>query len=532
MARGSELTLALEDEVYGWLEGIRQPELLTEPERAEGPTRLRRFARVALPASLRPAFGPGCQFACAPLRTVDGRRPGVLVVYNANPRRAWMHGGSIAEPHLPFLDLLARHAEHAIESSLLTESLRERSAQLASSLEALESTQAALLQSQKMEAIGRLAGGVAHDFNNLLTVILGYASTLALSLPRESPHFDNARRIVDAARRASGITSQLLALGRRQVQAPEALDLAAQAQRLVELLRRLVGEHIEIALELDRSLPCVRADRSQVEQILLNLVVNARDAMPGGGRMRIVTRACRPEDAARCDRVLEPVAFGVLEVHDSGMGMDEATCSRIFEPFFTTKSPGEGTGLGLAVVYGIVRQSGGQVLVASAPGQGSVFTVLLPFASGVAASDDGEAAPEPVAELAATPARIMVVEDEPGIRGVVAASLRRAGFTVELAADGVEALTALRGAAALPELLLTDVSMPRMSGFQLAREAREAYPSVRIAFMSGYFGERAGAAVPGPFLGKPFAPEELVRFVRAQLAPQVGVEAPPESAAS
>jgi signal transduction histidine kinase len=522
--RVGERRLPADPGVHAWLAALTQP-VIVRPEAVPAGAPPERFARALLGGLEQPWGGAGCELACAPFRRADGRRAGVMVAY-ASHRRAAAHGGRLGEERLPFLDVLALHTEHAIATSRLTESLRERSEQLAASLEALENTQAALLQSQKMEAIGRLAGGVAHDFNNLLTVILGYASTLTLSLPPETPTHENARRIVDAARRASGITGQLLALGRRQVQTPERLDLAEQAQRLVDLLRRLVGEHIGIELEFDRELPHVRADRSQLEQILLNLVVNARDAMPRGGRMRIVTRRASPADAARCDGPLDPGAFGVLEVHDDGVGMDELTRSRIFEPFFTTKPAGQGTGLGLAVVYGIVRQSGGQVLVTSTPGAGSVFTVLLPCAPEGPASDEGPRAEDaPAADDALPAARIMVAEDEPGIRGVIAAALMRAGFEVEVVADGEEALAGMR--AAPPALLLTDVSMPRMGGFQLARVVREELPNVRVAFMSGYFGDRAGVAIPGPFLTKPFAPDELVRFVRAQLRPAAGADGAP-----
>ncbi len=506
----------VEPDVQAWLASVDGPGLtLAAKDGADAPAM--RFARTLLPEPLAAGVGPQAQLSYTPLRGVDGRHPGLIVTYASHRRPAFIHEGHFGEEHLPFLELLALHAEHAIGNSVLTESLRERSAQLAASLAELEAAQNALVQSQKMEAIGRLAGGVAHDFNNLLTVILGYASTLTLSLPKDSSHYDNARRVVDAARRASGITSQLLALGRRQVQSPEDLDLAEQAQRLIDLLRRLVGEEIEIELRLDRSLGRVRADRSQLEQILLNLVVNARDAMPQGGRMRIVTRRAQPVDAARCDAPLDPAGFGVLEVQDTGIGMDEQTRSRIFEPFFTTKSPGQGTGLGLAVVYGIVKQSGGQVLVGSEPGRGSAFTVLLPLSRDGAAAPAGTASTEPAADEPAGPATVLVVEDEAGIRSVVAAALRRVGIEVLVAADGEEALASLRSCDPLPDLLLTDVSMPRMSGFHLAREVRREYPAVRVAFMSGYFGERAGVAVPGPFLTKPFAPSDLVAFVREQL---------------
>ncbi len=371
-----------------------------------------------------------------------------------------------------------------------------------------------------MEAIGRLAGGVAHDFNNLLTVILGYAGTLAVSLPAGSPGHENLGKVTAAAQRAANLTRQLLALGRRQVQRREHFPLNEQCERTVELLRRLVGEDIRIELRMDRALTMVHADRTQLEQVLLNLMVNARDAMPQGGRLRITTRTATAADAARCEGVVVPERFVVLEVADDGVGMEAVTLERIFEPFFTTKPSGQGTGLGLAVVYGIVKQSEGHILVDSEVGHGSSFRVLLPVGAGVLAAEPARAT---VAGDDAPPnagTTVLVVEDEAAIRGVIRATLRRAGYVVLEAGDGQDALASI--VARPPDLVLTDILMPRMGGPALARELAARFPDVRVAFMSGYaadFGEGSGAIERlARFLPKPFTGEELRAFVARQLA--------------
>ncbi len=356
------------------------------------------------------ARNPG-EFACVPLRWPEEEpQPSVLMVFSSHPRPAFLRNGAVLESHLPFLQLLVRHIEHAVESARLTERLRERSAALAHSLETLERTQQQLLQAQKMEAVGRLAGGVAHDFNNLLTVILGYAGGLTASLPSGTPGHEQARHIVEAAKRAAGITSQLLALGRRQIQRPETLDLGLQVRRTAELLRRLVGEHIRLELELDGALPAIRADRSQLEQVVLNLIVNARDAMPDGGVMRVVTRRATPRDVQLAALDVKPGSFAVFEVQDEGVGMDDTVRARIFEPFFTTKAAGQGSGLGLSVVYGIVDQSGGHVLVESTPGKGSTFTVLLPCATSPEEPVSAPGTPEPLRDAAPVAPTVLVVE--------------------------------------------------------------------------------------------------------------------------
>jgi signal transduction histidine kinase/CheY-like chemotaxis protein len=512
--------IALDSAGAGWLAAQRGPSFVSAC--ADGPgAELSGIARAIVPSPPGLHVGPGSPLACVPLRHGAGSGPAYVILRGARCLPATLDPGALGDRHLPFLQLVADHVDHAIVAHRLTESLRERSAQLAGSLATLEATQAALVQSQKMEAVGRLAGGVAHDFNNLLTVILGYASTLVASLPRGTPQQAHARSVVEAGRRAAEITSQLLALGRRQVQSPENLDLSEYTSGMAELLRRIAGEHIEVELRLDRALGAVRADRAQLEQVLLNLAVNARDAMPEGGRMRIVTRRATPADAARCEAPVDPAAFGVLEVRDEGVGMDEVTRSRIFEPFFTTKPAGQGSGLGLSVVYGIVRQSGGQIVAQSERGRGSSFTVLLPHAGREAVRPPVPGAPgEP---SAARPGRgpVLVVEDEAAIREVIDRVLRRAGFAVVLARDGQAALGMIERMEAPPALVLTDLTMPGMDGRRLAEEVRRRTPGIRIAFMSGYLDthdEAGGNALGGALLSKPFTPDEVVAFVGRQLA--------------
>jgi two-component system, cell cycle sensor histidine kinase and response regulator CckA len=364
---------------------------------------------------------------------------------------------------------------------------RDRSARRSAEL-ALEETSEQLRQAQKMESIGRLAGGVAHDFNNLLLVINGYSEFLSSSLVDERQrHF--AAEIRSAGERAAGLTQQLLAFSRRQVLQPRVVDLNESIRDLHGMLRSLIGEGIRVELSLDGDLRAIEADPGQVGQVLLNLAVNARDAMAGSGTLEISTFNAGDEV--------------VLEVADTGTGMDEATRSRIFEPFFTTKDVGQGTGLGLSTVYGVVTQSGGTIDVRSAPGEGTTFSIRLP------ATDRVEAV-EPDVDVAGTPAaeRILVVDDEQIVRDLLAHTLRRQGYDVEVAAGARDA-RALEGPW---DLLLTDVVMPEMDGVELARHV----DARRVLFMSGY-DQRALAESAGAFLQKPFSGDELARSIRALL---------------
>jgi two-component system, cell cycle sensor histidine kinase and response regulator CckA len=360
-----------------------------------------------------------------------------------------------------------------------------------------------LLHSQKLEAVGRLAGGIAHDFNNLLTAIGGYTEFLIGGFEGDDPRREDALEIQRASERAAALTRQLLAFSRRQVLQPEVLDLGVVVADLESLLARLLGEDVELTSRVDAG--CyVEADRGQLEQVITNLAVNSRDAMPEGGRLAISAR--------RVDHEGEPHVE--LEVADTGTGMDPDTLTHLFEPFYTTKEKGKGTGLGLATVYGIVAQSGGDVLVESELEHGSSFRVLLPLAAAPVAQDAALAQPQLTLQGAET---ILLVEDEDTIRRLVRDVLGRSGYTVLDAPAGDPALELLR--ANEVDLLLTDVVMPGMSGPDLARIATGERPSIRVLFTSGYTNEpdELLADPDAAFIGKPFSPQSLVAKVREVL---------------
>ncbi|MBK8164419.1 MAG: response regulator [bacterium] len=375
-----------------------------------------------------------------------------------------------------------------------------------------------LRQSQRLESVGQLAGGIAHDFNNVLTAIVGYAELIRSDVGAQSPAHGHAGGVLRAAERAAALTRQLLAYSRRQVLSPQVLELGGVVEQLGEMLRRLIGEHIRLRIDTDARGSWALVDRSQIEQVIVNLVVNARDAMPDGGEL-VITVACAGDDHATGVHDGPHVA---LVVADTGVGMDEAVRARAFDPFFTTKDRGKGTGLGLSTVYGIVRQSGGDVFLDSRPGQGTTVTVCLPRVAPGAAPE--AAAPARIAAHAT--ATILVAEDEPMVRELTADCLARAGFTVLSAADGEAALELAAAHAGPLDLLLTDVVMPRLGGRELAARLRAARPDLRVLFISGYTDDardlREAAGPGGDFLHKPFSPEELVARVRALLGAGVG----------
>jgi two-component system, cell cycle sensor histidine kinase and response regulator CckA len=376
-----------------------------------------------------------------------------------------------------------------------------------------------LRHSQRLEAVGQLAGGVAHDFNNLLTIIAG-RTRFAL---RELAGTHDALRtdleeVAAATERAAALTRQLLAFSRRQVLQPRVLDLNAVVTRTDRMLRRLIGEDIEIAIELAKDLHPVRADRGQLEQVILNLAVNARDAMPNGGRLTISTANVDLGAPPAVD-VNRPSAPGpphaMLAVSDTGHGMDAATRSHVFEPFFTTKEPGKGTGLGLSTVYGIVAQSGGHLGVDSALGAGSTFSVYLPAVDAQAAAEEEPTRDEGTLTGAET---VLLVEDDAGVRALAQLVLSRYGYTVLTAGDGSEALSVAADHAGGIDVLVTDVVMPRMKGPELAEEVVRLRPGIRVLYMSGYTDamELPENAV-GDVVPKPFSEETLVRKVRDAL---------------
>jgi two-component system, cell cycle sensor histidine kinase and response regulator CckA len=377
--------------------------------------------------------------------------------------------------------------------------------------------QAQLYESQKMEAIGRLAGGVAHDFNNLLTAIQGY-SELTLSDLGTHPLRVQIEEIRKAAQRATSLTRQLLAFSRRQDVTPQVLDLNTVVRAMQSMLRRLIGEDIELVERLSDPLRRVKADQSQIEQVLLNLVVNARDAQPGGGTVTVET-----EDVV-VDRIesrrypeLRPGPYVVLRVRDCGVGMTPDVQAHVFEPFFTTKSPGRGTGLGLSTVYGIVQQSGGHIRVDSEPGRGSVFSIYLPSTDERRPELPGptDAHPSPGTET------ILVVEDDDEVRLFARRALERQGYHV-LHADGAAAALRLAEAHTGPiHLVLSDVVMPKMGGPELVARLQPLRPSMRVLYMSGYSEDQLldhGFSISDALLlPKPFLPEALARRVRASL---------------
>ena len=376
-----------------------------------------------------------------------------------------------------------------------------------------------LRQSQKMEAVGRLAGGVAHDFNNLLTIIAAHTGFAREESAEGSVLREDLDVVADTTQRAVSLTRQLLAFSRRQVLQPSLVDLDAKVHALQGMLRRLLGEHTVLTCELASAPAQVWADPGQVDQVLMNLVVNARDAMPAGGVLRVETAEVQvTPEAPRAG--LAPGAYVVLGVHDSGVGMDSATRARIFEPFFTTKDAGKGTGLGLSTVYGIVQQSGGALEVESVPGRGSSSRVLLPRAPAKAPGEaPPAAAPQPSPRGSE---RVLVVEDESAVREAVCRVLERHGYQVLEARHGADALRLLQGAAGdRVQLVLTDVVMPEMGGAELVRSLRASGHPARVLFMSGYSEEAVsthGVLVEGVgLLEKPFELDVLLHRVREVL---------------
>jgi two-component system cell cycle sensor histidine kinase/response regulator CckA len=377
-----------------------------------------------------------------------------------------------------------------------------------------------LRQSQKLEAVGRLAGGVAHDFNNMLTAIGGYTSFALERAPAGSPLRSDLDEVRKATERAALLTRQLLAFSRKQVLQPEVLDLNTIVAELESMLRPLLGEEVRLTTRLDPALGAIEADPGQLQQVVMNLVVNARDAMPAGGPISIETANADIEEAG--DGTIEPGSYVTLTVRDEGEGIDEATIGQIFEPFFTTKDAGKGTGLGLATVYGIVKQSGGYLSVETELGAGSAFTIYLHRVAAMAGptpAPEPAPEPEPVAGTAAA-ATVLVVEDEEVVRSLVHQVLEGDGYRVLVANDGEEAVVI--AAADDVQLLVTDLSMPKLGGRELAEALRAANPGLKVLYMSGYAESGIlsdGVLPPGTaFIGKPFTLGELTDSVRDLLA--------------
>jgi hypothetical protein len=377
-----------------------------------------------------------------------------------------------------------------------------------------------LLHAQKMEAVGRLAGGVAHDFNNMLTVISGYNRMILDELSTMDPLRGYAEEILKAADRAGALTNQLLAFSRRQILQPRVIGANAMVTQTEKMLHRLIGEDIELVLELGAEVGNFKADPGHVEQALVNLAVNARDAMPLGGRLTIETaNAILDENYARTHMGVKPGEFVMIAVSDNGHGMDAETRRRIFEPFFTTKEKGKGTGLGLATVYGMIKQTGGDIWVYSEPGQGTTFKLYFPRVAEAVSDSSGGDMPRARHSGGET---ILVVEDEAAVRDLTVRILRQLGYTILTAASGAEALELSRSHGGKIDLLLTDVVMPNMSGRQLADSLQVDRPHTRVLFLSGYTENTVvhhGVLDPGvDFLPKPFSREDLARRLREILA--------------
>jgi len=369
-----------------------------------------------------------------------------------------------------------------------------------------------LRQAQKMEAIGRLAGGIAHDFNNLLTVVGGYLHLVLETTPPSDPRHDKLKQILTASNRASALTSQLLAFGRKQMVQPRLVNVNNLLSNMQALLRPVMGEHIRLQTDLGDDLPCVKADPNQLEQVLINLAANARDAMPEGGEFHLQTSLFN----GRVETTSDPGQWVRIQVGDTGCGMSQEVLEHVFEPFFTTKGVGRGTGLGLSSVYGIIQQNHGTIRVSSSPNHGTTFEILLPAAAEI---EETKPAASPFETLRGTET-ILVAEDELGVRTLVCDTLAQLGYTVLQAGDGRDALRALEQHGPV-HVLLTDVIMPVMGGPELAKRVRLLMPGTKVVYMSGYTDDTlAFYGLPQPdtsYIQKPFTPAALAEKLRQVL---------------
>jgi signal transduction histidine kinase len=403
------------------------------------------------------------------------------------------------------------------ERQATLEALNENiEAKVAERTAALRRSEEQLRQSQKMEAVGRLAGGVAHDFNNLLTVITGYSALLSARITEEGVK-KHIQEIGQAAERASSLTGQLLAFSRKQVLQPRVLGLNEVVQGMEKMLRRLIGEDIELSTVFEPSLKCVQADPGQIEQVILNMAVNARDAMPRGGKLTIRTANVTIDQASNFrQRVLPVGEYVMLAISDNGVGMTDEVKAHLFEPFFTTKGVGKGTGLGLATCYGIITQSGGDIRVYSEPNSGTTFKIYLPHTD---AKPEGVIAPD--SNLPGGTESLLVVEDDSAVRRLAATVLRERGYQVQECGNGLEALDLIESGPRF-DLVITDVIMPQMSGKALHDEVKRRIPEIKVLLMSGYTDDalaQHGILDEGlTFLEKPFSPARLTRKVREVLA--------------
>jgi signal transduction histidine kinase len=451
---------------------------------------------------------------CRRVRALDREEPTYMILLTARSGKeniiAALKGGADDYISKPFhREELQARLQVGLRIVGLQESLATRVHEL----------EQALSGAQKMEAIGRLAGGVAHDFNNLLTIILGSSELLLRKPSLDRADHELARMVKEAGERGAGLTRQLLTFSRRHVQAPEILSLSQRVAGVEKMLRRLIGEDVNLVTKLDPEIHPVLADAGQIEQVIMNLVVNARDAMPQGGTVMIETRNVELDDAALAKRpAVRPGSYALLSVSDSGCGMDEETKKHLFEPFFTTKEVGKGTGLGLATAYGIVKHSDGHIVVDSHPGRGATFRIYLPRAtskpSAIAVKNGHPTGPA----AAGGNETILLVEDEEAVRTLARNILQDHHYTVLEACDGAEAIQVSSRWPNPIDLMVTDVVMPRLNGNQLADRLMPVRPDMKVLFMSAYPShEIAHHGMLNPsihFLQKPFTPDVFTRTVR------------------
>ena len=431
-------------------------------------------------------------------------------------------GRGLKQPE--FLRLSRPERETFVQVSLHKDMANRRSSLTAVFTDAteLKSLEAQFVQSQKMQAIGQLAGGVAHDFNNLLTAITGHCDLLLLRHKKTDQDYDDLLQINQNANRAAALVSQLLAFSRKQTLRPQNLEIRETLSDLTHLLDRLVGEKVQLRLEYDPVKRAVRADKRQLEQVVMNLVVNARDSMPEGGEILISTAGTEICEPMLRDRVAVPKgAYVSISIQDKGCGIASDKLQKIFEPFYTTKRTGEGTGLGLSTVYGIVKQTGGYIFVDSSVGQGTIFTLLLPASD--LPSQKAASPPSDIKLVANRPegGAVLLVEDEATVRTFAARALRLCGYSVLVAESGERALEIAQNPTVKLDLFVTDVVMPGRGGHSCVREALQNRPHIRIIFMSGYAEDKLTAdqsSVPNSiFLAKPFSLTQLASAVESQM---------------
>lgn len=463
---------------------------------------------VATEVLCRARGDAACRFVMAPPSQIEAAVERHLA---GSPRGA-------LKPSFQIPDFFARkRAEEELRRARdeLERRVEERTAALTAEIAERTAIERQLLQAQKLEAVGRLAGGIAHDFNNLMAIIIGNAGLLGARLADDSPLRTFADEITSAGKRAASLTQQLLTFSRANVLSRAVLDVNQIVADLGRMLERVIGEEIELVMKLGERVGSVRADRGQLEQVVMNLVVNARDAMPSGGRVTVETsRVDLAAPVATDLGTLAPGRYVVVSVGDTGVGMDADTRAQIFDPFFTTKQAGKGTGLGLSTVYGIVKQSGGAIAVESAPSKGARFTVYFPMVEGAASRPPER---RPIAVTGGTET-VLVVEDQDPLRAMIAFALGDAGYKVLAAGDAAEALAVAERHDGPIDLLLTDVIMPRMRGPELARAIAAVRPATRVLFMSGYTDDAELAdAGGGRLLAKPFTPAALCARVREVL---------------